>query len=96
MFATKKDQPWYKTIKDRSHNNAAVDSGTSEKAKEVDLKRKLLMDPLTTINKVMSLSENAKKKKLDNHHKKSKYKEKRESPIEPKKTKTIEQLRAER
>jgi len=85
-----KNQPWYKTVRDRK--------GESDDKTEVDLKSKRAADPLTSINTVMK--EHEKKKKSKNKEKDYKKEKKSNSFIsdEPpvKKSKTIEELRAER
>lgn len=68
---------------------------------EVDLKRKLKMDPLTNIN---DLLEGHKKHKKEHRDKKHKHKQKDKKALQStdeqkvfvKKSKTIEELRAER
>lgn len=85
-----KQQPWYKTVKDRK-------SRDDDDKTEVDLKRKQTQDPLNTIN---SLHKNKKKKEDKEKEHKKKSKSSSSSSLNksdmPKQPKTIEQLRAER
>jgi len=87
-----KTQPWYKKSK--------IYTVEDNRDIEVDLKRKIVDDPLTNIN--LKLNEkNKKKKKSDKHnrdkdHNKKKKSEPSKSDFPIKKTKTIEELRVER
>ena len=95
-----KKQPWYKTTA------AKRDEDEDERA-EVDLKRKLAQDPMTSVSAHLKAKESSKKHK-HHHHKKQKHKSKEESTSAlatvtstaaespPKRAKTIEELRAER
>ena len=85
-------QPWYKKSK--------IYTVEDNRDIEVDLKRKIVDDPLTNIN--LKLNEKNKKKKKshkndrDKDHSKKKKSEPTKSDLPIKKTKTIEELRAER
>ncbi len=68
-------------------------SSTLDDNLEVDLKRKRETDPLTSINTVMKEYEKKKKKSKEKDYKKEK---KSSSLPSVKKSKTIEELRAER
>lgn len=75
-----KTKPWYKSHQDKNESSDT----------ELDLKRKLDEDPLSQIDSIMKDHEKKKKKKI------KREKEKSIEPSPVKRSKTIEELRAER